>query len=201
MLNNWIDIVSTVDVHTAPTVEPVSRAAAKRLLRLETSADDDLVDHLITASREYVERVTNRSFCTQTLDLLFDEWPSDLIELPRGPVQSVTSVTSYTAADVATVMSSGDYRVDTTTDPARIALNDGAVWPSDLRSTGHAGVVRYVAGYGATSDQDSPAVLRHAILLLVGHWYEQTGISGPNTAVVPMGFDAAIAPFRVPVAG
>ena len=201
MLNNWIDIVSTVNVQTAPTVEPVSRAAAKRSLRLETSADDDLVDHLITAAREYTERVTNRSFCTQTLDLLFDEWPSDLIELPRGPVQSVTSVTSYTAADVATVMSSGDYRVDTTTDPARIALNDGAVWPSDLRATGHAGVVRYVAGYGATSDQDSPAVLRQAILLLVGHWYEQTGIAGPNMAVVPYGFEAAIAPFRVPVAG
>jgi uncharacterized phiE125 gp8 family phage protein len=201
MVNPWLDISSTVTVQTGPTVEPVSLAAAKRSLRLETSADDDLVGFLIQAAREYVERIANRSLITQTLDLTFDEWPGDKIELPRGPVQSVTSVTSYTTADAAAVMSAADYRVDTTTDPGRIALKDGAVWPSDLRATGSAGVVRYVTGYGATIDDSVPAPLRQAIVLLVGHWYETTSVAGPNLSVLPFGFDAAIAPYRIPAAG
>lgn len=201
MRTDWLEQAATVTIASGPAAEPISRAFAKQALRLDSDHFDDLVDFYITAAREYIERVTDRALITQTLDLTLDDFPPDAIELPRGPVQSVTTITTYDADDVATVQSSAEYRVDTTVDPPRVALNDGEAWPTDLRASAGV-VVRYVAGYADTADAAAiPAPIRQALIMLVNHWFEQSTAAGPRLAVVPLGFDAALSPYRAVRAG
>ena len=70
-------------VVTPPASEPVTLAEAKAHLRLEESVDDVLVQGLITAARQYIEKICWRAALTQTLEL---ELPSfrgeDKLELP-----------------------------------------------------------------------------------------------------------------------
>lgn len=56
--------------------------------------------------------------------------------------------------------------------------------------------VRYRAGY---ADGAVPAPIRHAILLMVGHLYENrmAVTAATNMGVMPMGVDALLSPYRV----
>ena len=45
------DIDWTIDLTSAPSVEPVSQAEAKLHLKVDDSADNDLIDAMITAAR------------------------------------------------------------------------------------------------------------------------------------------------------
>lgn len=57
--------------------------------------------------------------------------------------------------------------------------------------------VAYVAGYG-TNAADVPAPIRHAILMLVGHWFanREAIAVGVAPSVVPLGVEALLAPYR-----
>jgi uncharacterized phiE125 gp8 family phage protein len=57
--------------------------------------------------------------------------------------------------------------------------------------------VTYVAGYGPAGD-DVPAAIRHAMLLLIGHWYEhrESVVVGGNPVQVPLAVQALLRPYR-----
>lgn len=159
---------------TGPTVEPVSLAEAKAHLRVDIDDDDALISRLVTTARLHIEDSTRPqvAMINQTWEYIADEWPdSDTLELRPYPLVGVTSI-KYTDEDaVETTFSSTNYLVDTYTRPGRIRLKSTAAWPSvDLREI-NGFVVRFVAGYGAAAAA-VPAPLRQAILLYVGHWYE-----------------------------
>lgn len=71
-----------------------------KVIRLTaTTVEDDLLNAIITASRELVEDMTSRALLTQTWDYCLDSFPGkDYIKLPFGNLQSVTSV-KYTDSD------------------------------------------------------------------------------------------------------
>jgi uncharacterized phiE125 gp8 family phage protein len=58
--------VSTLSLVTAPLVEPVTLAEAKRHLRVEVDDDDDLIQSHLEAARERAELETGRQFITAT---------------------------------------------------------------------------------------------------------------------------------------
>lgn len=157
---------------SAPASEPITLAQAKAQCRVEISDDDDLFNDLIIPSaRQYIEEATRRAFITQTWRLSLECWPDrNYIELPKPPLVSVTSVTYTDNGGSATVLSSALYGVDTDSEPGRVVLNYGEVWPSVTLRTMNPIQIVYVAGYGASSAV--PARFKQAILLLVGHWYE-----------------------------
>ena len=110
----WADILQDVVEVTAPSAEPITTTEAKQFLRVDHATQDDLIDDLIAAARQRVEADTGRSLITTTWDLSFDAFPDErAIVLPRLPLASVTSVTSYDADDTAATLSSSDYLVDT----------------------------------------------------------------------------------------
>jgi len=156
----------------APAAEPVNLDEAKAHLRVDVTDDDVLISRLIQAAREYVEEATGRALINQTWRLSLDDWPEgDYIELPRPPLSSVTSVV-YTDSDAtAHTFSTSYYDVDTDSEPGRVVLEYGDDWPSATLATMNPIVITYIAGYGATS-ASVPEHLRQAILLLIGHWYE-----------------------------
>ena len=155
-----------------PQEEPVDLSEAKDHIRETGSDQDAVIESLITSAREWCEGFQQRAYVTQTRRLTLDRWPRGrTIYLPRPPLQSVERIV-YTDADGTQYeVDANDYIVDTAAEPGRIVLARGVWWPSGgLRPAAGVEVV-YVAGYG---DADAvPKKAKQAILLLVGHWYEQ----------------------------
>jgi hypothetical protein len=82
---------------------------------------------------------------------------SPLLRLPRGPVQSITSVTDANGH----VLAGTAYALERRGHQDQMRLNVAAVFPL---------TVVYVAGYGAASDV--PALIRQGLLCHVGTLYE-----------------------------
>jgi uncharacterized phiE125 gp8 family phage protein len=175
-----------LELTTPPASEPITLAEAKAHLKVDTDADDALIERLIAAARARAEWHTGRAFVTQSWIFWLDAWP-ETIDLPLPPLQSVLSITAYTRADIAHTLSSSDYTVANN----RIALKDGRAPPTDLRRL-NAVAIAFTAGYGVASDV--PAPLRVAILSLIAFLYEHRGEA---PADLPQDILAHLAPYRV----
>jgi len=178
---------------TAPAVEPVTLTDARLHLKVDTSDDDALITRLITAARARAEWHTGRALNTQGWILWLDSWPQcGVIEIPLPPLQSVTSVTVYAPDDGATVLDPATYRVDAVSAPARLTLKSTVSAPNNLRGI-NAVAVAFTTGYGNDSD-DVPAGFRAAVLELIAFLYEHRGEA---PAELPTDVLALLAPFRV----
>ena len=177
---------------TGPAVEPLTVAEAKLHLRVDISDDDAYIGTLITAAREWVEAYLDRTLITTQLILRAAEFPTEELELARPPMATAGTTTAvvitYTLADTTTAtLSTALYRVDRTTTPGNVAPIINGTWPSDVIEDANAVAVTYWAGYGPTS-ASVPATIRHAMLMLIGHWYEQRSAVLTATISKPLEF-------------
>jgi uncharacterized phiE125 gp8 family phage protein len=159
---------------TSPAVEPVTLAEAKAHLRVDTATDDSYIATLITAAREWVEEYLDRALVHQQYVMRLDSFPYEF-ELPRPPMATSGTATAvvvtYTLGDDSTAtLSSTQYRVDRNATPGVVRQLRAGTWPGNLDDQ-NAVTVTWWAGYGA-SGTSVPAAIRHAILMLVGHWYD-----------------------------
>lgn len=181
---------------TAPTEEPITLDEAKDHLRVDGTDEDALIMGLIKAARVQCELHSRRRFVTQTWELGLECWPADAIVLPGPPLQGVTWLKYTDSAGVQATMSSGDYVVDTLSEPGRLLLGYGKCWPMVTLQAGPAIRVRYVAGYG--TPYVVPETYKQAIKLLVGHYYEnrEAVVLSPGLTAaqgqVPMAVDALL---------
>jgi len=179
----------------ATTVESV-----KQHLRVTHNDDDAYINLLIMAATAQVEVTTNRQMINATYAYKLDDFPVE-IELPKPPLSSVTSITYVDVDGDTQTVSSADYTVYTTGVVGRIGRSYGAIWPI-ARNIPEAVTVTYVAGYGATP-ASVPAGIKHAINLLVGHWYTNREAidmdSMANMKVVPFAFKSLCTAYWVPV--
>ena len=152
---------------TAPVSEPVPIDDLRDHLRIDDS-EDIYVQTLARAAREWCEMFTRRQFVDATYQLTLDEF-SDAMELPRPPLDSVTSIAYIDEDGNSQILDSSIYSVDTGVEPGLVRLAYNQSWPA-IRSTPNAVTITYIAGYGGPVAV--PAVCKHAIKLLVGHWYE-----------------------------
>jgi uncharacterized phiE125 gp8 family phage protein len=181
-------------VNTAPTVEPLSTEEAKKHLNIgdDDDADDTQIDSFVKAARIYCETRTNRAFINTTFDQVYDCFPG-VFRPARSPLVSVTSIT-YTATDgTSTTLSASEYVVDIKREPGRICNAYGYTWPS-VRGIQNAVTVRFVAGYGAAASS-VPETLRQAMLLLVGHFYEnrEALVVGTISGAISFAVDSLLA--------
>ena len=159
---------------TPPAVEPVSVSEAKAHLRVDISDDDSYISTLITAAREWCEQYLDRTLINTQWTMRLDSFPYE-IELPRPPIATSGTTTAvsltYTLGDDSTAtLSTTAYRVDRNSTPGVVRQLRAGTWPANLDDY-NAVAVTWWAGYGA-SGTSVPAAIRHAILMLVGHWYE-----------------------------
>lgn len=157
-------------VTTPPATEPVTLAEMKLHSRIDTLEDDDLILGLISAARQHIEQMANIKLITQTLALSIDELPDSGIIYLDGPVQSVDSIIYYNLAGNQQEWDNSLYQVDTSANPGRVMPAYDEDWP-DVIDDYNSFIINYVAGYGDASAV--PAILKQAIKLLVGHWYNQ----------------------------
>lgn len=179
---------------TAPVLEPISLQEAKDHMRVDHTDDDMLVVSLITAAREYSEMVMSRSIITQTWDVYLDAF-ADKMKLPVPPLQSVDSIKYIDTEGVEQTLDIGVYTVNTSAMPGYVSLAYKQSWPS-IRDIDNAVTIRITSGYG-DSAADVPAPVKQAMLLLIGHLYENREASqSVQVHNLPLGYDALIYPYR-----
>lgn len=185
-------------LQTAPASEPVTTAEAKSHLRVTTSDDDTYISTLVTVARNHAETITRRALINQTWDYFLNRFPcGDKIVIPLPRLSSVTSV-KYTDKDnVQSTLASNKYIVDINSEPGQVVLAYGESWPSFTPRPVNAVEIRFVAGYGSSA-ANVPAGIRQAMLLLVGHWYENRElVSELNLKEIPETVNALLWPYRV----
>lgn len=183
-----------IKVTTQPATEPVTLVEAKSHLRVDGSDDDVLIADLISAAREYVEQVTSRHLITQSLTYYGESFNAD-IELKAG-LQSVTSI-NYTDTDGNNqLLDTSLYSVDTASFVGAVYPSYGNSWPS-ARYEKNAVQIEFIAGYG--SADDVPVPIKQAMLLLIGHFYQnrESVMVGVSVTETPMAVDMLLNPYRV----
>ena len=163
---------------TAPTLEPVTIQDAFDQCRIVSAGDEDLrrLNAMLIAARRWVERNSGRQLVQASWTWTLPGFPGHF-EVPRPPLQSVTSIYYINMDGVSTLLAESQYVVDITQEPGKVTRAYGVVWPS-TRSQEVAVTVIFKAGYGtsagtaATSVVAVPETYKQAILMLAAHWYE-----------------------------
>jgi uncharacterized phiE125 gp8 family phage protein len=175
---------------TAPATAPISLAEAKAQMRVDGSDDDTIIQRLIDAAVAFVDvqGVLGRAMITQT----WAEWiapnPSTVL-LSIGPVQSVSSIKYYDIDGVLQTATLADFNVFGTPNRITITPKTSKAWPI-TQTRDDAIKIEYVVGYGSTS-ASVPQTVRHALLMLVAHWYEnrENELIGTISKTLPFGFE------------
>lgn len=192
-------MVTTTTVVEPPEGLVVSLVEAKRHLRIDHTDDDTYITALIGAATSILDGPNGylgRCLLTQTLETRLTSFHCGNVPLLYGPVQDIVSVQYNDGDGVLQTMDEDIYRIISGA-PVKLAPVYGEYWPT-VQAGNDAIVIQYNAGYGDTG-ADVPAPIRQAILLTVGHLFEnrESVIVGLNPAVMPLAADYLTSPYRV----
>lgn len=179
----------------APAIHPVTLAEAN--VQGRVYGDDAMMEGLIAAAVDMIDGdgLLGRALITQTWAQWVPQSPG-YVRLSMGPFQSLVSVEYYDAAGVLRQADVDDYEIRLSGDFVYVAPKDNAAWPTaDDRLD--AIKITYVAGFGDTA-ADVPQSIRHAILMLVAHWYNHREASTDlNLKEVPFAVESLLNRHRV----
>ena len=171
----------------APTTYPITLDEVKTHLRLDgidpdclmADSDDLYLEALIQSATDYCESYQKLAYLTQTWELILEEMPYE-ITLPKGNLQSITSITYKTADGTVTAYTDYDYNLKT----GKIFFNE---YISDDLYNADPISITFVCGW--TTADDVPARIKQAIKFLISHWYEvRTPIDDTRTAPQEIAF-------------
>ncbi len=150
-------------------VEPVDLATAAAHVRQDSTDDNAVLERLITVARVSIEKDYGLYLIERSVDVYFPGFgPKNFIRIPRGPLQSVTSVKYTDSDDDESTFASSNYDVDIRR--GRVVLKDSALWPTATLRPMDPVVIRCVMGYA--SADEVPANIIQSMLLRLGHLYE-----------------------------
>lgn len=171
---------------TNPASEPVSRADAKLHLRVDSdiTEDDALIDSLIIAARDAVEKMTNRAWATANFFYVLPYFYAEAIYLPDPSISSVTGVTYVDGTGAVQTLTGFDYDAD------RQELRYSAGWPVDARSV----KVAYTSTVTAAPDS-----IIAAIKLVLTDLYEHRSANLPQQTYENKAVQYLAWPYRVDI--
>lgn len=181
----------TVITPTAQQDEPVSRADARMHLRQQglTLPDDADLDLKRAAAREFCEQYCGQAWAPQTIEFALDAFPEDAIELPLSPATTIVSVT-YQATGGPIILPTNQYVVDRYSMPNWLV--PVGYWPTPLDVVNSL-VIRY-----SLVPANVPALVRSAILLMIGHLYNNREATTDQTVIeLPLGVTKLLNFYRV----
>lgn len=181
----------------APSVEVVTVAELKEQTRVDFSADDAVLQAILNSAISHVDGysgVVGRALVSQTWAVSADDF-CDVMRLPLGDVIAVTSVQYYDTNGASQTASASLYGVYTDALGPFIELKANQSWPS-VDGRRDAVTITWTCGYGAAAS-NVPAAIRHAIMLLAAHWYENREASTEGSfEELPLGVKSLLLPFR-----
>lgn len=182
---------------TAPATAPVTLDECKADLRIQHTAEDDLISDLILAATDYCQEVVGKKLVSQVWEYSLPRPDScGKIWLPLGDAISIDEIRYYDADNVEQVLVVDDFQLYTFEDSAFLQPSADVNWPNLYRRL-DAITVRFTVGYGDSSLV--PAGIKRAIRLLVAHWYENrmAVTVGVTSQQVPMGVEALLSTHRI----
>lgn len=209
---------------TPPALMPVTLDEAKLHLKVAfpnedgtfpVTPDDPLIEGLIAGAVSHLDGwtgVLGRALVEQTWRQDFDSFGCTM-RLVLGPVIEIVSITYRDADGQVSTVASSNYALVTDGAGPRVFWDAGYSAPGNLYEQGAVSVT-YKAGYPVTASAEAdpdaeppvvaaeaattvPAALKVAILLMVGHWYEnRETVAEGGFSELPFAANALIAPFR-----
>jgi len=177
---------------TGPTALPVSLATAKLHLKVQHSADDELITLMVKAAARAAEQQLNRALMTQTWQLVVDAFPAAEFRLEKPRVQAISSITYVDPAGTQQTLGADAYTLDADLLPGWVLPALGTSWPA-TREQANAVRVTFVAGYG--SDPTAlPEDVRAWVLLQLGASYRnrEAFAAGISVSELPNRFHDAL---------
>jgi uncharacterized phiE125 gp8 family phage protein len=159
--------VGALTLVSGPTAEPITLAEARKQCRIDHAIDDGVLAGLILDAREWAQGYTRRNFIAQTWDYSLNTFPL-VIELPIGPVTSITSISYYDTNNALQTFANYDANLKVAV--PLICPADGYEWP-DTYSRYNAVTVRFVTGYA--ENHPDLFTIRAAMLLHVEAHYDR----------------------------
>ena len=183
-------------VDIAASTAILTTAEAKTHLKVDTSADDDYIDNLVSAATESAQIFTNRYFINTTITQHGDTW-SDIETLFKSKVSSITHIKYFDSDNSEQTLATSVWLSDINHQPARIGLKPSQSFPS-LADRINAVNCKYVVGYGSAAS-DVPEGIREAVLLTIGNLYEnrQEVVVGRIATELPKSAQYLLEQFKV----
>ena len=188
----------SLKVNTLATNPLFTTAEAKDFLKVDTTADDTLIDNLIKAATQSCEEYTNQYFLDTLVTQYSDNW-LEVYRLYKSPVSTLTHIKYYDSTDTLQTLTASNYILDNVSKPARIGLAVDGKLPT-LADRINAVEVKYTVGYGENST-DVPDGIKQAVLLTIGNWYEnrQTVITGRTATELPLSSQYLLNQYKIQV--
>jgi uncharacterized phiE125 gp8 family phage protein len=185
----------------APMENVIELAFAKQRLRIDTSADDEVVVNLIATATTYLDGangILGRALMPQSWRYDLGQFPdaAGWIELPLPPLLSVEQIQYRDSAGSVQTLASTVYRAISTGDyiKPRLMLDVNQSWPTTETGVPDAVQVTYTAGYQdlvSPANNPVPEPIQQAILLIAQTLYDNPGSEFPEAVWT------LIAPYRV----
>jgi uncharacterized phiE125 gp8 family phage protein len=147
-----------------PLVEPVTLNEARLYCRVTNVSENDLIQLMITAARETIEKATGLSLVPKTIEVYFNNIDGNF-EVPFGPINKVT-FELYDMAQGGIEIDSANFRLIGDDFPKLTFPNY-----ANLKAF-------YGSGYNTQPNQTIPTDLKLAILDQISYNYENRGLDG-----------------------
>lgn len=161
-----------IKVNSVTGSEIVTVSEAKLYTRIDTSADDTLIDDMITQARVFIENYISRDIVAKNRTYYVDQ-TNGLFDLPFAPIASVSSVTVEGESATYDILGLDDYSIELHGGPSKhvkvtyvtAGINDSAIKQAILQlvSTLYDNRADYVTG---TIVSDVPTTVKS---LLAGY--------------------------------
>lgn len=189
--------MNALPVLVTPPVDPVlTLEEVKAHCRVDSSDEDTLFSALVDAASSHLDGwmgILGRCLVSQNWKREFDCW--SVFELPLEPVQSVVAITFFDDTGIEQTVDPSIYQLHVRATRTVVGCRADKNWPTADFSKGPVTVI-WQSGYGTAADV--PTAIKQAMLLLIGHWYEQREgvVVGTIASELPLAVDALLAPYR-----
>lgn len=162
-------------------IEPVTLTELKSRIKLTSTADDTQITGLITAAREFAERISNRCLATRQLVEYRDSfpYPTKELQIPRPPLVSVDKV-EYLDDDYQTwlLWDPSEYWVAPFNVPAILQPRRGFTYPPTITHAAGCARITYTAGADPIEKHWQLNIADIAVFM-----YENAGVPVPTNLV------------------